>query len=164
MYRIVLAAGLSVLLAGAVGILPPRIQKHRKIFLGYPEVTQALIRARQIEKGFGTLQVVMALGKPDQQQSDENTEIWLYLVRESRQLKAEKGAVEYGGEMLKYQQDLEEYKTKKAAGDFAIEPRKPDPFEYSNEYRTRVVRRVVFADGKVSSWQEPAGEYLDDWH
>lgn len=164
MYRIVLAACLSLILAGAVGLLPPRIQKHRKIFLTYPEVTQALIRAKQIERGFDTLQVVMSLGKPDRQESDEKTETWLYLARESRRLKSEKGAVEYGSEMLRYEQELVDYKAKKAAGDFAIEPRKPDPFKYTTEYRTRVVRRVVFVAGAVKSWNEPAAEYLDDWH
>jgi hypothetical protein len=30
--------------------------------------------------------------------------------------------------------------------------------------RTRVVRVVRFKNGRVSSWEDPPGQYLDEWH
>ena len=30
--------------------------------------------------------------------------------------------------------------------------------------RTRVVRVVKFTDSRVSSWEDPPAQYLNDWH
>ena len=41
----------------------------------------------------------------------------------------------------------------------------PEPSRYMREVfeRTRVARVVKFTDGRVTSWEDPPNQYLDDW-
>ncbi len=59
-----------------------RIERNRAAFAGYPPVVQAKIRAGEIEVGYTTEMVTLALGRADhihrRHTAEGETEIWAY--------------------------------------------------------------------------------------
>ena len=141
-----------------------RIKDNQALFDTYPPDVQAMIKSGQIGQGFDQTQVYMALGAPEKKEMRDSQEAWIYTVGVKRQLKHEKGAVQFENEQMKYEKALAEYNQAKAEGRVAVEPAKPDPYWYENQHRTKLRQEVVFVGGKVATARTPQDEYLDEWH
>lgn len=162
MKQLALLLGLVALVA--CGGPKARIKDNQSLYDTYPPEVQAMIKSGQIGQGFDQTQVYMALGAPEKKEMRDNQEVWLYTTGVKRQLKHEKGAVQYENEQMKYEKALAEYNQAKAEGRIAAEPAKPDPFSYENQHRTKLRQEVVFVSGKVATARTPQDEYLDEWH
>ena len=114
-----------------------RIAKNKKLFHTYPPSVQRAICSGQIQQGFDQDRVYMALGKAAKKEAAGASETWLYAKRVRKKV------------------------TTKKDGERATAP-SMDETKYLK--RTRVVRVVRFTDGRVSSWEDPPAQYLNDWH
>ncbi len=131
-----------------------RIDDNPELFATYPSDVQASIKSGQIQQGFDQNQVHMALGKPSKKSAQGGTESWTYL-------KVVKKNVTQKKDVYKYELERRQYEEKKASGQYALEPQLEETIQFK---RTKVSRTVQFAAGKVSGWNDPQDEYLDDWH
>jgi outer membrane protein assembly factor BamE (lipoprotein component of BamABCDE complex) len=152
--KFLLSSAVLLVAAAACGGPKARIKDNEELFASYPPNVQALIRAGEIDRGFDTTQVYMALGSPHSKEPNPKGEIWSYTQRWQRQVQEEKGAVEYENERLKYEQA-------RARGE---QPPEPVPYRVVTYYRTQVVRLVHFETGKVVADERPTDRYLDEWH
>ena len=79
---VLVALALLSLLAACSSSPESRIADHRGAFAAYPAAVQAKIRAGQVEVGFTTEMVGLALGDParkfTRQTAAGDTEIWVY--------------------------------------------------------------------------------------
>jgi hypothetical protein len=79
---LVLAGALLLAAAGCASTPSSRIQSARDVYHSYPIEVQEKIAAGQVDVGFTTEQVRMALGKPDRVASrttpDGTSEVWSY--------------------------------------------------------------------------------------
>ncbi|MHC4133583.1 MAG: hypothetical protein ACYTDU_09930 [Planctomycetota bacterium] len=114
-----------------------RIEKNKKLFHTYPPSVQRAIRSGQIQRGFDQNKVYMSLGKATKKEAAGASETWLYAKQVRKKV------------------------TTKKDGEGATAP-STDETKYLK--RTRVVRVVKFTDGRVSSWEDPPAQYLNDWH
>ena len=75
------ALALALALAGC-STPDSRIEKNSGSFAGYPPAVQAKIRAGEVDVGFTTEMVQIALGKPDRvlrrQTAEGESEVWIY--------------------------------------------------------------------------------------
>lgn len=82
LYPCVLAGGLLLAAAGCASTPASRIQAARDVYHSYPMEVQETIAAGQVDVGFTTEQVRLALGKPDRVASrttpDGTSEVWSY--------------------------------------------------------------------------------------
>lgn len=79
---LVLSGGLLLAAAGCASTPSSRIQSAREVYNSYPMEVQEKIASGQVDVGFTTEQVRMALGKPDRVASrttpDGTSEVWSY--------------------------------------------------------------------------------------
>ena len=79
---LVLAGALLLAAAGCASTPLSRIQSAREVYNSYPMEVQERIASGQVDVGFTTEQVRMALGKPDRVASrttpDGTSEVWSY--------------------------------------------------------------------------------------
>ena len=93
-------------------------------------------------------------GKPSKKSAQGGNESWVYLKTVKKQVTQKK-------DVYKYELERRQYEEKRQRGEYATEPKMEETIYLK---RTRVVRVVKFNDGRVSSWEDPPGKYLDDWH
>ena len=82
----------------------------------------------------------MALGKPDQKRASGGDEEWLWLRTKSRTISVKKDVNKYALERNEYEQ-----------GQRATPP---STEEQVRQRRTYIVKRVVFKDSRVASWDD----------
>jgi hypothetical protein len=76
------AAGLALLLLAACSTPESRVRKHKELFDSYPPEIQQRIKAGEVDLGFTSDMVLMALGKPARKTTRTTAqsvqEIWNY--------------------------------------------------------------------------------------
>jgi hypothetical protein len=131
-----------------------RIEKNKKLFHTYPPSVQRAICLGQIQQGFDQNKVYLALGKATKKEAAGESETWLYAKRVRKKVTTRK-------DFYKYELERREYEEKVARGESA---KAPSMGEKKYLKRTRAVRVVKFTNGRVSSWEDPPAQYLDEWH
>lgn len=153
--RHLIAATAVTLLLAACSATKARISANEDLFNSYPPEVQAAIKSNRIERGFDSTQVYLALGNAHSTEMDGEQELWFYHQTHNQSVKEEKSASEYRDEMIVYESAV-------AAGGEGLS--EPSAYRVVRLYRTSVCRIVRFEDGRVVSWEEPDGMWLDDWH